>query len=172
MFEIRGLSLTQPWASLIVKRLKKIETRGWPSNYRGWLLIHAAKSFPADARDFYHARRVQELMGNPITEKAQEKPFLGAIVGVARLVDCLPSEAFEYQPHALKPKEGAETPYKVQLSEEEFMFGNYDPNRYGLILEDAVEMPPYPYKGALGLWKADPAVEQIYREFIDSRLKA
>lgn len=41
---IKGLSLWQPWASLIALKVKTIETRGWSTNYRGTLAIHAAKT--------------------------------------------------------------------------------------------------------------------------------
>jgi hypothetical protein len=49
---VRALSLWQPWASLYVGKYdrgalvpgpKKWETRHWPTNYRGWLVIHAAQ---------------------------------------------------------------------------------------------------------------------------------
>jgi hypothetical protein len=38
---MKALSLTQPWASLVVAGAKKLETRSWPTYYRGPLLIHA-----------------------------------------------------------------------------------------------------------------------------------
>jgi hypothetical protein len=45
------LTLTQPWASLVVLGSKKLETRGWRTNYHGPLLIHAAKNMPKDCRE-------------------------------------------------------------------------------------------------------------------------
>ncbi len=35
------LSMHQPWASLLVYGLKRIEGRGWPTDHRGKLWIHA-----------------------------------------------------------------------------------------------------------------------------------
>lgn len=46
-----ALSLTQPWASLVVLGEKQWETRSWPTKYRGELYIHAAKWFPTWAKD-------------------------------------------------------------------------------------------------------------------------
>ncbi len=39
---VRAITLWQPWASLVALGLKRFETRSWPTNYRGKLLIHAA----------------------------------------------------------------------------------------------------------------------------------
>ena len=41
---MKALSVRQPWAYAIIYALKDIENRGWPINYRGDILIHAAKT--------------------------------------------------------------------------------------------------------------------------------
>ena len=41
--KIKALSLKQPWASLIASGKKTLETRTWPTNYRGDLLICSSK---------------------------------------------------------------------------------------------------------------------------------
>jgi hypothetical protein len=40
---MKAISLWQPWASAMTLGWKKNETRHWSTNYRGPLLIHAAK---------------------------------------------------------------------------------------------------------------------------------
>jgi len=40
---VKVLSLLQPWATLVVMGIKKIETRSWSTTHRGALLIHASK---------------------------------------------------------------------------------------------------------------------------------
>ncbi len=40
---MKALSLWEPWASLMAVGAKRIETRSWPTRYRGPLLICAAK---------------------------------------------------------------------------------------------------------------------------------
>ena len=36
---MKALSVRQPWASLIARGIKTIETRTWPTRYRGELLV-------------------------------------------------------------------------------------------------------------------------------------
>ena len=38
---MKVLTIREPWASLIGEQIKIIETRSWPTNYRGELYIHA-----------------------------------------------------------------------------------------------------------------------------------
>ena len=40
---MKALTVWEPWASLMACGRKNIETRSWPTNYRGPLLICAAK---------------------------------------------------------------------------------------------------------------------------------
>jgi hypothetical protein len=44
MSEIRVLSVKQPWASLIVRGIKRFEARSWPPKWRGRIAIHASGS--------------------------------------------------------------------------------------------------------------------------------
>ncbi|MDD3392546.1 MAG: ASCH domain-containing protein, partial [Bacilli bacterium] len=39
---MKVLSLREPFATLIKEKIKKTETRGYKTNYRGELLIHAS----------------------------------------------------------------------------------------------------------------------------------
>ena len=41
---MKVLSLTEPYATLIKKGIKTIETRSWKTNYRGKLFIHASST--------------------------------------------------------------------------------------------------------------------------------
>lgn len=41
---MKAISLRQPWASMIARLVKTIETRRWSTNHRGDLLIIASKS--------------------------------------------------------------------------------------------------------------------------------
>jgi hypothetical protein len=48
---MRALTTHQPWADLLVDGRKPIETRTWPTSYRGPLLIHSSRNpivFPGD----------------------------------------------------------------------------------------------------------------------------
>ena len=47
---MRGFSLTQPYADLVVRRFKRFETRSWWTSYRGPVaIIVAARGLPASA---------------------------------------------------------------------------------------------------------------------------
>lgn len=55
MTDLRAITLHQPWATLVALGVKTIETRSWPTKYRGRILIHAAKRTPTpgDYGDWY-----------------------------------------------------------------------------------------------------------------------
>jgi len=72
---MKALSIRQPWASLIAIGKKTIETRTWPTNYRGKLLIVSSKII--DKNIPY--RHFLEL-GLP----------LGKAIAIVELVDCRP----------------------------------------------------------------------------------
>jgi hypothetical protein len=66
----------QPWASLIVARIKGCRNRSWRTKYRGRLVIHAAIGFDQDAIDA-HSHLVND-----------DFP-LGALLGSVMLTDCI-----------------------------------------------------------------------------------
>lgn len=75
---MKALTITQPWASLIVLGHKSIENRTWPTRYRGRLLIHSSK------RGFDSSGLV--LAGRLGIELPDDLPR-GAILGAADLVN-------------------------------------------------------------------------------------
>ena len=126
---MKALSLTQPWAQLIVSGAKKYETRSWTTSYRGPLYIHAAKRFPAYARDY-----ALEVYRNAAV--LPDFP-LGAIIGRAILKNIYRTEDIV-----------------ATLSDLERLYGDYTPGRWAWELPEA-EMfeTPIPYKGSLGLFE-------------------
>jgi hypothetical protein len=127
---MKALSLWQPWASAIALGHKRIETRHWSTSYRGPLLIHAARRWTAEERGF---AAVEHTLG-----RLPSRLPLGAFVAVARLVDIRPTE--ELYPH---------------ISAIERLYGNYEPGRFGWMLEDIRPLPdPVGFKGHQGLFNA------------------
>ena len=61
-----ALSIRQPWAWLIVNGYKDIENRNWKTNFRGKILVHAAKGMTKaeyeDADDQETLQKIHELM--------------------------------------------------------------------------------------------------------------
>jgi hypothetical protein len=147
---MKALSLTQPWASLVALGQKTVETRSWPTRYRGWLAIHAAKGLadltvPAfedlcHREPFYAALAPVYGTGGAI---ATDQLPRGQIVAVCRLVDCCRVDT-------IKP-----------VSYPERAFGNYAPGRWAWQLA-AIHILPMtvPARGMQGLWDWDapPAV--------------
>lgn len=79
---VKGLTLHQPWAWLIANGHKRLETRSWPTDYRGKLAIHAGRQLSRDDAEALRA------FGVPVPPDA-ELP-LGAVVAVVDLVHVRP----------------------------------------------------------------------------------
>lgn len=102
---MKALTLHQPWASLIERGVKTIETRPWGTRYRGTVLIHAGKSKQCrrngglrvgayEVRPFGTTGMALEGPGlPPFRSVPRLEGFtlpIGAVVAVAELVDCVP----------------------------------------------------------------------------------
>lgn len=79
---MKAISLRQPWAGLIAAGIKTIETRTWSTNYRGELLIHAAKKIDRDAVDVL--KHIFDINDLPDICEVQ-----GAILCKVTLVTCV-----------------------------------------------------------------------------------
>lgn len=130
---IRAISLHQPWASLMAWRLKIHETRGWSTEHRGPLAIHAAKAVHDYARS--------EAQLNPAIRQALEARRLtidalplGAVLAVCRLEKCLPSDL-------------------VRPDSVDGVMGNFEHGRYAWQTADMTPLdPPVPARGKQGIW--------------------
>ena len=71
---IRGLTIRQPWASLIAFGSKTVENRTWSTRWTGILLIHAAKT-----ADQHVSRDLADAVWGDVR---------GAVIAVARLKGC------------------------------------------------------------------------------------
>lgn len=134
----RALSLLQPWASLVVMGLKKIETRSWRTAYRGPLLIHASlgRKGKVLATEAPFAKYIPDFDALPF----------GAIIGQVHLDDVVPVEQLFYSNEKL-----------AALTLEEKAFGDYTKGRYAWLLTDARFFEEaIPVKGGLGIWKFRP----------------
>lgn len=131
---MKVLSLTQPWATLVVLGAKEIETRSWTTSYRGPLLIHASKSYPGWAKEcaaeepFYSALRPGGIYSYP-------ELGCGHIIGQVELHKCI------------------RTSDVTEISQNEREFGDYAPGRFAWLLMNPLRLPPIPAKGSLGLWE-------------------
>ncbi len=138
----RAITLTEPWASLLVLLLKCNETRGWPTKYRGSLLIHAAKGMPRYAREAVcNSPFLQDLTAAFHVETASQVLEVldtrrGHVVGQCEIVGCHRSEDV-----------------RDSLSARERAYGDYSDNRYAFAIEHAVAFDSFiPCRGMLGIW--------------------
>lgn len=136
--DMKVLTLTQPWASLVAIGAKKIETRSWNTNYRGPLAIHAAKGFPEEAKDHWYKMIFQvELFAGGYTG-IDDLP-LGMVIATCELVNVVRIDG-----------------HHIPRIEPELSFGNYSLGRFMWFLKGIVRLPePIPARGSLGLWEWD-----------------
>lgn len=82
-----ALSIRQPWAWLILNAGKDIENRNWPTNFRGHVLIHAAKGMTL--AEYEDAEETLELIRLPIKLPMKHELERGGVVGEMDIVDCV-----------------------------------------------------------------------------------
>jgi hypothetical protein len=190
-YVMKGLTLTQPWATLIAIGAKRIETRSWSTSYRGPIAIHAAKGLGpvGGQRGLFiqcAAEPFRTVLSSAIESHSppyagnlkrlcnQEVMPLGSIVATANLVHCLPTNGgyfkmsignFELQNGRITSGEVAAVNYeKPAAGTNEFAFGDYSPNRYMWFLEDVKRLgSPIECKGALSLWEVPLEIERLLR---------
>ncbi|MFE6526071.1 hypothetical protein [Streptomyces sp. NPDC057794] len=118
---IRGITVRQPHATCLLAG-KNPENRPVPWPWRGWILIHAGKRPPEPA-----------VLREPLVATAirgRDLP-LGAVIGVARLIDCHPDQG----------PERCTSPWAQR-------------GAHHLVLADVQELPlPVPATGALSAWR-------------------
>lgn len=164
--ELNVLTLTEPWASLVVDGQKDWETRYWPTRYRGPLLIQAAKGFPSEARLLcYEEPFKSALTRRPDLDDYRRSMLfydpveflfktVGQILGVVELVDTARTEKVR------QALEAVGNPRALQ----EIRFGDYAPGRWAFRFENRRRFrEPVPVRGALGIWGlTDPtAIAQV-----------
>ena len=132
---MKVISLLQPWASLLVRGAKMVETRSWPTNYRGPIFIHASGSLNKKYKD---SEMTPALMSLESFFKGFIKPqelVFGQVIGMVNIGTCVSTE--EIKPH---------------LSEQEIAFGDYETGRWAWQCYSPVEFTnPFPLKGQLGI---------------------
>ena len=121
---MKCLSVSQPFAELIILGKKTIELRKWNTNYRGELLIHA----PLKVRK-EDAKRL----------KIDKKFVTGVIVGKVEIFDVKKYDS----------KKQVKSDQKFHFASK-----NFHDRTYGFLLKNAKAFRvPIPYKGQLGLFE-------------------
>ena len=136
--QIKAISLHQPWASLITMGLKHFETRSWPTNYRGKLVICAAKKNSNEQQSSY--KTLACSLGIDLTVHPWDSLPLGVAIALVDLVDCI--EMTE--------------DFINEQSETERCCGHWESGRFAWKLDNVQPLPlPVPIKGKQGLWNIE-----------------
>ena len=134
--EVRAITLHQPWATLMAKGLKKIETRSWYTAYRGLLVIHAAAYI-----EKYDLGYIKADLKYRLRLELEDLPTR-CMLGICELSDC---EMILLDNSPARP---------------EYDYGNYKPGRYMWKTKNMCELrQPIPARGYQRLWR--PTEEQL-----------
>ena len=121
---MKCLSVSQPYADLIVQGKKTIELRTWNTKFRGEFLVHAPFKIKKDA--------CKRLGVN------ETKLRTGVIIGKAEIYDV----------KVYNSVSELKADYKKHFATEEFLR-----HKYGFLLKKPQELRmPIPYKGSLGFF--------------------
>lgn len=169
---MKGLTLLQPFASLIAVGAKRIETRSWSTSHRGLVAIHAATRFPPEAQGFAEEDVVQGPLVRagvvprdwaPWNHKGRSIADLlpqGAIVAVANLWDCR---------HIGERPERNWPP----TDPNELAYGDYRDDRWMWFLNDVRRLAqPVPCRGFQRLWTVPADVEAKIRRQLPGNTQA
>ncbi|XP_061925148.1 activating signal cointegrator 1 isoform X2 [Entelurus aequoreus] len=89
------LSMHQPWASLLVKGIKRVEGRTWYTSHRGRLWIAAAAKKPTP-QEIAEVEAMYRCIYNKEPRFPSDYPT-GCLLGCVNVTDCLPQEQFKEQ---------------------------------------------------------------------------
>ena len=131
---MKCLTIRQPFASMVVFGAKVYETRTWPTDYRGPLLIHAAGTVDAQAMGQIDVLGMPTILVNADFRDQRDFPR-AAIIGIVTVEGC----------------ERASDVYK-KISFCESAWGNYGPGFFAWKLANPRPIDPIRCGGHLGLW--------------------
>jgi len=134
-----AITLHEPWATLIARGDKAIETRGWTTRYRGPLAIHASKS--DKYVDMWPDLWFDADRNAPVPPPPSYWPH-GEVIAIVDLVGVQPTES-------LKP------------SAKEKAFGDFSPGRFGWLLQNVRPVVPgVMCRGMRMLWMVPSETKQ------------
>lgn len=143
---MKAITVWQPWAQLLAEGKKHDETRSWRTNYRGEILIHAAKKPYSQTERLMTAesrKKIRDTLGLGFVNWREKIPT-GVIIGKAILTDC---KLIDQTYHD----------FIKELCPEEFLYGDFTVGRYAWRLEKPqLFKNPIPASGKQGLWNWEP----------------
>lgn len=149
--KIQTIALWQPYATLFVLGIKKIETRGYYTARRGRLIIHASKMNDKNRVPCQEAfMRFYDELSAAGYEHLGLMPQ-GALVGEVNLID---SKMMVSGPTS--------KPFEISInsiSSKEQEYGWYEPGRHAWMAKDPIKYEkPIPYVGQQGFFNVDASI--------------
>lgn len=127
---MKVLTIKEPFATLIMNKVKYIETRSWKTKYRGELYIQAgAAKIKKEVKERADLSRLYD----------ENNLNYGNIICKCNLVDCI----YMDEPFIEKIK-------KKDINN--YISGHYEVGRYAWILDNIEPIKPIKVKGQLGIW--------------------
>lgn len=165
---IRVLSMWQPWASLLVGGLKRVETRSrhLHESLPAVLAIHATKVMRSDCLALCRTEPFCSALrecGYEIPDSGRVSPLpQGAILGLGLVTECVGAAAAVHS--ALRLGESlwdlSETAKRLQADPRERLFGDYRGTRWAFLFERVIRLAePIHYSGSQCVQWWDPPAE-------------
>lgn len=130
---MKVITLRQPWATLVAEGIKKYEFRGWKTNYRGKVLIHAGVGIDKDDMKKYESMNLEFPSRR--------------IIAVVEIEDCLELD---------------DDLNKKIISENNIAYGNKIRTGYAWKLDNIKKINyDKEVNGQLGLWNIDLNEKEI-----------
>lgn len=139
---MKALTISQPYASLIVSGTKWIENRTWPTSYRGELAIHAGKGTQYLSRD--------ELAKYPS----------GCVIAIAKLTACVSMQEIFDRDQVLHRRH-----HVIKETSKTWSQAARHTHASGpwcWILEDVQPVEPIYIAGKQGLWSFDGELQRVF----------
>ena|SRR3990167_9294350 len=127
---MKAISMWQPWAYAWAdpNGFKIHETRSWYTNHRGPLLIHAAKKFSREAKDFAETERTLRRLSSRLA--------FGAIIGAVNVVAIFDTLETRLTTTAL-----------------DGLYGDFSPGRFAWKKKGSILFPePVDFRGSQGFF--------------------
>ncbi|XP_025972072.2 activating signal cointegrator 1 isoform X3 [Dromaius novaehollandiae] len=132
------LSMHQPWASLLIRGIKRVEGRTWYTSHRGRLWIAATAKRPSP-QEISELEATYRMLLRKDVEFPSDYPS-GCLLGCVDMTDCLSQEQFNEQYPELSQESGSP-----------FVFICTNPQE--MIVK-------FPIKGKHKIWKLDSKIHQ------------
>lgn len=134
-----ALTIRQPYASLIIKGVKKLETRSWKPDFYGPIIIHAANAIPE--------QHLEDVLAEHNMRPSLELPR-GRILGLAKINQVFKCKDFEEDGDLAR-----------MVTPTERRMGNFAPNNYAWwILKTKEFHQLLKCPGQPGLWIPGPTL--------------